>query len=144
MKDRVRFAVVLLSILTLFAGCSLSYSSGTSSDSSKSSSHSSGSSSPSDEGGESDKASYMGDVSAFTARVAREGDTEDFMRELGKIAEKHGITDWERDTATYNAIGTGLRRAGITREEVRDVYFVKDLTAREKSALVLIQESYQP
>jgi hypothetical protein len=144
MKDTLRLTVVLLCVLTLLAGCSLSYSSGTSSDSSKSSSNSSGSSSPSDEGGEGAKASYMSDVSAYTSSVAKEGNAEDFMRELGKIAEKHGITDWERDTVTYNAIGTGLRRAGIPREEVRDVYFMKDLTAREKNALMLIQESYQP
>ena len=83
-------------------------------------------------------------MSAYTTSAAKDGNAEDYMRELGSIAKRHGITDWERDTATYNAIGSGLRRAGVTREEVKDVYFIKDLAAKEKNALVLILESYQP
>ncbi len=141
MCDILKKAIALLGILALLAGCSLSYSSGKSSDSSKSSSNSS---SPSDTDQKDAKTAYKSDVSAYTTSAAKDGNAEDYMRELGSIAKRHGITDWERDTATYNAIGSGLRRAGVTREEVRDVYFIKDLTAKEKNALVLILESYQP
>ena len=133
--------MALLSILALLAGCSFSYSSGTSSDSSKSSSASSG-------GSETDpkdaKRTFMGDVSAYTSSAAKGDDAQAYLRELGGIAERNGITDWERDTATYNAIGTGLRRAGIARDEVKSVYFIPALAAKEKNALVLILESYQP
>lgn len=141
MCDILKKAIALLGILALLAGCSLSYSSGKSSDSSKSSSNSS---SPSDTDQKDAKTAYKSDVSAYTTSAAKDGNAEDYMRELGSIAKRHGITDWERDTATYNAIGSGLRRAGVTREEVRDVYFIKDLAAKEKNALVLILESYQP
>lgn len=141
MCDLLKKAIALLGILALLAGCSFSYSSGKSSDSSKSSSNSS---SPSDTDQKDAKTAYKSDVSAYTTSAAKDGNAEDYMRELGSIAKRHGITDWERDTATYNAIGSGLRRAGVTQEEVRDVYFIKDLTAKEKNALVLILESYQP
>jgi hypothetical protein len=141
MCDLLKKAIALLGILALLAGCSLSYSSGKSSNSSKSSSNSS---SPSDTDQKDGKTAYKSDVSAYTTSAAKDGNAEDYMRELGSIAKRHGITDWERDTATYNAIGSGLRRAGVTREEVKDVYFIKDLAAKEKNALVLILESYQP
>ena len=141
MKHILKNTVLLLSILVLAAGCSFSYSSGASSDSSKSSSASSG-------GSESDpkeaKKTYMGDVSAYTTGAAKGDDAQAYLRELGKIAQRHGITDWERDTATYNAIGTGLRRAGIARDDVKNVYFIQALATKEKNALVLILESYQP
>ena len=141
MQHAIKNTIALLGILALLAGCSFSYSSGTSSDSSKSSSASSG-------GSETDpkdaKSSFMGDVSAYTTSAAKGDDAQAYLRELGSIAERHGITDWERDTATYNAIGTGLRRAGISRDNVKNVYFVQDLAAKEKNALVLILESYQP
>ena len=141
MQHALKNAIALLSILALLAGCSFSYSSGASSDSSKSSSASSGAS-------ESDpkdaKKSFMSDVSAYTTSAAKGDDAQAYLRELGSIAEQHGITDWERDTATYNAIGTGLRRAGISRDEVKNVYFIQALAAKEKNALVLILESYQP
>ncbi len=144
MCDILTKAIALLVILSLMAGCSFSYSSGTSSDSSKSSSNSSTSSSPSGTDHKDAKTSYMSDVSAYTTSAAKGGDAEGYLRELGSIAKRHGITDWERDTDTYNAIGTGLRRAGITREEVRDVYFIQDLASEERNALALILESYQP
>ena len=141
MQHKLRNIIALLSILALMAGCSFSYSSGTSSDSSKSSSASSG-------GSETDpkdaKKAFMGDVSAYTTSVAKKGDAEAYLRELGKIAERHGITDWEQNTDTYHAIGTGLRRAGISRDEVKNVYFIPALAAKEKNALMLITESYQP
>jgi hypothetical protein len=141
MRNPLKNIVVLIGILALMAGCSFSYSSGTSSDSSKSSSASSG-------GSETDpkeaKQAYMGDVSAYTTSAAKGDNAQTYLRELGKIAERHGITDWERDTATYSAIGTGLRRAGIARDDVKNVYFIQALAAKEKNALVLILESYQP
>ena len=148
MQHAIKNTIALLGILALLAGCSFSYSSGTSSDSSGTSSDSSKSSSASSGASETDpkdaKNSFMSDVSAYTTSAAKGDDAQAYLRELGSIAERHGITDWERDTATYNAIGTGLRRAGISRDNVKNVYFVQDLAAKEKNALVLILESYQP
>jgi len=148
MRHPLTNTIALLSILVLLAGCSFSYSSGASSDSSGTSSDSSKSSSASSGGSESDpkdaKEAFMSDVSTYTTSAAKGDDAQAYMQELGSIAKRHGITDWERDTGTYNAIGTGLRRAGITRDEVKNVYFIQALAAKEKNALVLILESYQP
>ena len=148
MQHAIKNTIVLLSILALMAGCSFSYSSGTSSDSSGTSSDSSKSSSASSGGSETDpkdaKITYKSDVSAYTTSAAKSDDAQAYLGELGSIAERNGITDWERDTATYNAIGTGLRRTGISRDEVKNVYFIPALATKEKNALVLILESYQP
>ena len=148
MQHAIKNTIALLGILALLAGCSFSYSSGTSSDSSGTSSDSSKSSSASSGGSETApkdaKRTYMSDVSAYTTSAAKSDDAQAYLRELGSIAEQNGITDWERDTATYNAIGTGLRRAGISRDEVKNVYFIPTLAAKEKNDLVLILESYQP
>jgi hypothetical protein len=148
MQHAIKNTIALLGILALMAGCSFSYSSGTSSDSSGTSSDSSKSSSASSGGSEADpkdaKRTYKGDVSAYTTSAAKGSDAQAYLGELGSIAERNGITDWERDTATYNAIGTGLRRAGVSRDEVKNVYFIPALAAKENNALVLILESYQP
>ena len=46
------------------------------------------------------------------------GDSEAFVREIGAIAEQHGITDWEADRATWLALGEGFRQAGLSRDQV--------------------------
>ncbi len=144
MVHMLKNAIVFLGILTLLAGCSFSYSSGASSDSSKSSSNSSTSSGASDTDQKDARTAYMSDVSSYTTSAVKGDNADAYMSELGSIAKRYGITDWERNTDTYNAIGTGLRRAGITREGVKNVYFIPELAAKEKNALVLILESYQP
>jgi len=133
--------VALLGIMSMLSGCSFSYSSGASSDSSKSSS---ASSAPSTADLKTSKNEYAKDVSAYTSVIMAKGfDAKEYMRELSSIAKQHGVTDWENNSTTYTAIGTGLRRAGITQEEVGNVFFIKDLIAKKKNALVLILESYQ-
>jgi len=148
MQHVIKNTILMVSVLALMTGCSLSYSISESSDSISTSSDSSKSSSASSGGSKTDpedaKRTYMGDVSAYTTSAARGDDAQVYLRELGSIAQRNGITDWERDTSTYNAIGTGLRRAGIRQNEVRSVYFIPDLAAKEKNAMVLILESYQP
>ncbi len=37
---------------------------------------------------------------------------DDFLRELGRIAELHGISDWESESGTLNALGAGVCEAG--------------------------------
>jgi hypothetical protein len=56
-------------------------------------------------------ASYAQDVTAATVAFVESGPVprEPFLREVGRIAEDHGITDWQERDGTYRAIGAGLR-----------------------------------
>jgi hypothetical protein len=44
------------------------------------------------------------------------------VREVTRVAEVHGITDWESLDATWHGIGAGLRDAGM--DETQAVEFV--------------------
>jgi hypothetical protein len=74
---------------------------GSVSDSFKSISNSSGG------GGSSSASRYRGDVRQYalaSLSEAEAGGKSEFVRELGRIAELHGITDWEGDADTAAAI----------------------------------------
>ncbi len=43
---------------------------------------------------------------------------DDFLRELGRIAELHGISDWESESGTLNALGAGVCEAGTGETEL--------------------------
>jgi hypothetical protein len=105
-------------VAALAIGCSFS-------DSSKSISNSISSpfksSSESSNGG-SDPApsAYLRDVEASSfAHAGAGGDPQGLLREIGRVALAHGISDWESVPATYLAIGAGLRRAGLDVEAAR-------------------------
>jgi hypothetical protein len=52
------------------------------------------------------------------AHVKSGGTTADLRTEIGKLAEKHGISDWEANESTYRGIGEGLGKAGYRQVEV--------------------------
>jgi hypothetical protein len=57
---------------------------------------------------------YRRDVRVFAAAfVETDGSSDDFLRGVGRIAESHGLSDWEGEPATLLAIGEGLRDAGV-------------------------------
>ena len=98
------------------AGCSFSYSSASISDSITGSSTSvSDSLGSSSSGGSSDsEEAYREDVRDYTAGAARSGSgMAEFQTGLARVAERHGVTNWEADGATWVGIGEGLGRAGI-------------------------------
>jgi hypothetical protein len=108
-------------------GCSISNSSGSISDSSGSMSDSSGSSANSSKSSSDGDTAYRGDIETHTiaALEAREFDAigaASFTRELGAIAEAHSITDWDASAHTFFALGRGLHRAGLTREQALDFH----------------------
>ena len=88
--------------------CSFSHSSGSLSDSSKSSSGSSNSSG-------SDTAQFRNDVTQYTEAYVEAGGTgeESFFSGLGDLARKRGISDWESEPSTWEAIGRGLGRTHV-------------------------------
>ena len=50
----------------------------------------------------------------YTAQWLKSGgNLEEFNRELGEIAKKRGITNWEQDEDTYIGIGRGLEAVGV-------------------------------
>lgn len=101
---------IALAMLALSAplGC---FKSSTSQASSESSSSSSSSFSTSSSG----PSAYVRDVRDQTAQWLLAGDDPATReRDLAKIAEKRGISDWEQDEQTYLGIGRGLKKAGVS------------------------------
>lgn len=139
MKDWTRLARVALAVLA-----TLSIAAGCGSFSASSESVSKIISSPitslSASSGSSPEDSYKEEVRDFTAAHVQQGGTSDvLMRELGKIAERHGITNWESSEATFRAIGAGLAKAQRNQAEV-DAYKA-NLTQTAEQAKWL-QEGY--
>ncbi len=131
----VRNLLLIVASLALLAGCSISYSSGKSSDSSTSS-FSSG-------GGECEKAdkeisSYVEDVvSATDLYVSRGKSSQEFQRQITDIAAHHRITDWENEASTFVAMGKGLKRAGVNEESFADLPYFATVAVGPKYALLL-------
>ena len=105
-------ALALAALVSGLAACSISYSSESLSKSISSPFKSSSGSSS----GESDSA-YLDEVRSYASGFgASGGDATAFRRGIGSIAERRGIHDWEDDDKTCQAIGQGLKRAGLTQD----------------------------
>jgi len=106
---RIPFAATVVFACAASLACSFSYSSESFSDSSKSSSSSSDSSG-------SDNARFRDDVTQYTEAYVEAGgrQEESFLAGLGDLARKRGISDWESEPSTWEAIGRGLGRTDVT------------------------------
>jgi hypothetical protein len=83
---------------------------------------------------------YREDVSDYTAAHLQSGGTPDELRrQIGILAEKHGITDWENNQSTFRAIGQGLAKAGYRQVQV-DAF--KNNIAKTPEQAKWIQEGY--
>jgi hypothetical protein len=150
MNATLRSRLLLLCVLVVLAalgplGCSISTSPSdsleTSSDSSGSVSDSSGSSSGSSSP-ESKEAAYRDDVRDYTAAYVRAGGRiADFDRTLGGLARSRGITNWEDNMATYEGIGRGLGKSGVSGVEL-DTY-VQNLAGGDPKKVAAIQKGYE-
>ena len=67
------------------------------------------------------KTGYVRDLRQYVGVFVRDGagTTEDFQRGVSRIAESHGITNWEAEAATPYAIGQGLREASYSEAQMR-------------------------
>jgi hypothetical protein len=115
--------VLLIPVLLLLVGCSLSTSSQSASDSSASSESSSRSSASSSRSSTSSsegrQSRYREDVRSSTAAYVRSGAPIDvFERQLSELARSHGLTNWEEDEATYIGIGAGLGDAAVGKAQL--------------------------
>jgi hypothetical protein len=62
---------------------------------------------------------YQEDVRVLTYSFVASGEREDhFLRDLGRVAEQHGLLHWEIEPATWFAIGAGLHEAGVAEGEL--------------------------
>jgi hypothetical protein len=61
---------------------------------------------------ESRETKFRREVADYTASFARgDGDFDVFLQGIGSLAARYGVSDWESDPETYEAIGRGLRQA---------------------------------
>ena len=127
--------VAPLCFLLALNACSFSYSSKSSSD--LASSPSSISSSGNSEKYESDVVDY---TYAYLKSSSGPSDYASFQKGVGDIAEERGITDWESDPHTYQAIGKALKKAKIT--GVGYETFKKNFANGNAKKMESIQEGY--
>ena len=137
------YAVVFVGLsAVVLAGCSISASSVSSwslSKSVRSSSRSSDSSSSSSPGAAEE--AYREDVSDYTrAYVKSGGDFRAFQSDLARLAEEHGITNWEENLLTYTAIGEGLGSAKVSDAEL--MAYKRNLSRGDPKKADAIQEGY--
>ena len=158
----MRSIVSLFIALALAAttGCSISNSSGSFSDSSGSISDSisspsesiSDSSSGDDSGGSDDKApapettedtaSYQQDISQLAVTyIMSGGELAAFTSAISNLAKARGVTNWEADTETTQAIGIGAGNAGL--EEAAFDDFGKELFGDDLTKLNELRIGYQ-
>ncbi len=133
-------ALLLIAVTALSVGCSLSASSESSSESSSASSESSSKSSKSSspDGKES---AYRDDVSDYTEAYVKSGGQFDaFQRQIGELARRHDITNWEDSLTTYEGIGAGLGRAKVGQVQV-DAY-KQNLSKGDARKMEAIQKAY--
>ena len=102
---RRAFTVAVALACAASLACSFSHSSGSISDSSKSSSGSSAD----------DKKAFRNDVSQYTEAFVEAGGEQQqtFFSGLSDLARKRGISDWESEPSTWEAIGHGLGRTKV-------------------------------
>jgi len=120
MKKQALLSSIVAAALVLAGplACSFSNSSASSADSSGSSAKSSGSSS-----GKEGTALFQQDVEQYTALYVEEGgrDEAGFLTGVGDLARHFGVSDWEAEPLTWEAIGRGLERSARSEAE-RNAY----------------------
>ncbi len=132
----LRIVLVAALLAWAVAGCSFSYSSESISGSSDNSSKSSSSSSPSDK-----ESAYRDDVRDYTyAYVESSKDSRVFFQGLAKLAERHGVSDWEADRVTWTGIGEGLAKADVSGATLES--YKQSLTGADPAQMAKIQEGY--
>ena len=153
---RIILSAFVAFTLATSIGCSIIDSSGSISDSISSPSKSISNSSSGDDDSESppseapapapetkeETTSYREDVSQLTVTfLASGGDVGAFGSALSELAAKRGITDWEADADTQEAIGAGAGTAGL--EEADFNAFASKLFGEDVAKLNTLRVGYE-
>lgn len=92
--------------------------------------------------GDSGSSAYLNDVQDYAASFATsDGDPRVFQRDVSAIAQGYGITDWERERATYVAIGRGLARSGARRDRCDEL--AVSLVDEDPARLAWVRAGYE-
>jgi hypothetical protein len=84
---------------------------------------------------------YQNDVRIATAAAVESGaSSSDLLRNVTTVASKHGISDWEAESATYAAIGEGLRIGGADAATAEDL--ARQLTGNNNDARRILLQAY--
>ena len=135
MSRRAQSIVSVLLLLATAAGCSFSDSSASISKSISSPFESSSASSP---GG---IEAYQSDVADYTyAHVISSNQFDAFWKGVANVAERHGVTNWEAEDATYVGIGQGIRRAKLSETQLEVI--AKNLSGGDEKKIKLIEKGY--
>ena len=141
MSIRLLFVSLVCVTATAGFGCFKSSTSQASSESSSRSSSVSSRSSSGSSSASSREGPYITDVRDYTSEwVLSGGDAEAFRRGVSAIAEKDGITNWEQDDATYEAIGRGLKKSGARGDRYQQLK--STLGGSDAKAATWIQQGY--
>jgi hypothetical protein len=86
---------------------------------------------------------YQDEVASYTYAYVSSStaDYAGYRKGLAEIAGKYGITNWEAQPITYNAIGRGLKRAKL--EGIEYETFKKNLSAGEMTKMEDIDAGYR-
>jgi hypothetical protein len=150
---RTTLSLLIALALTTATGCSISNSSASISDSISSPSTSISKSSSGDDSKDDDSeapapetpqdnASYRRDVSQLTVTYIKSGGDIGALRtSVADLAKARGITDWEADADTTQAIGVGAGTAGLQEAAFED--FSKQLFGDDLTKLNELRKGYQ-
>lgn len=65
---------------------------------------------------------YNKDVKTLVSLYSRDANRmEDLESDIARIAEKNGVLNWQEYRGTYSSIGSGLKSAGYSLEEVQEI-----------------------
>ncbi len=84
---------------------------------------------------------YQADVRDYTQAFVTSGnDFRTFQSDLGQLAKKHGVTNWEENMATYVGIGEGLGKAKVNPSQLKA--YQRNLGGSDQRKMDAIQQGY--
>ena len=85
---------------------------------------------------------YASDVrAAVRSALASDASEAEILRSVGRVAKRHGVSDWEVQMATYVAIGEAIRLAG--NDESTAIALAPGLAGGNDEAVKLLLEGYR-
>ena len=66
---------------------------------------------------------------------------EELLRQVGRVAEQHGISDWEAEPLAYRAMGEGLSMSGMDASEAHA--FAREIAGDDAGIFRALVEGYE-
>jgi len=85
---------------------------------------------------------FQEDIRLLTLAAVEAGaGGEELLRQIGRVAEQHGVTDWEAEPLAYRAMGEGLSLGGLDAKQART--FAREIAGDDADALRALVEGYE-